>query len=110
MRVLILTGAVGLLLAVIQSPAPTSPAARAVPPQPEKFDDTGFVPIFDGKTLTGWKISAKTGHSRTSKNTSGGKWVVEKGAIVGSQDVAWHRRHTHHRSDLWRFRGRFRDE
>jgi hypothetical protein len=87
MRVLIVTGAVGLLLAVIQSPAPTSPAARAVPPQPEKFDDTGFVPIFDGKTLTGWRISAKTGHSRTSKNTSGGKWVVENGAIVGSQDV-----------------------
>src|SRR5580658_470779 len=61
--------------------------ARAETPKPEKFDDTGFVPIFDGKTLDGWKVSAKTGHSGTSKNKSGGKWVVEKGAITGSRDV-----------------------
>ncbi|MBM3978926.1 MAG: DUF1080 domain-containing protein [Planctomycetes bacterium] len=59
---------------------------RAEPPKPEKFDDTGFVQIFDGKTLDGWKQSAKTGHSGKSKNKSAGKWVVEKGAIVGSQD------------------------
>ena len=61
--------------------------ARAELPKPERFDDAGFEKIFDGKTLTGWKVSAKTGHSRTSKNTSGGRWVVEDGAIVGSQDV-----------------------
>lgn len=60
--------------------------ALAAPPKPEKFDDTGFVPIFDGKSLAGWKVSAKTGHSGKSKNKSGGKWVVEDGAIVGSQD------------------------
>jgi hypothetical protein len=59
----------------------------ADPPKPEKFDDTGFVKIFDGKSLDGWKVSAKTGHSGTSKNKSGGKWVIEDGAIVGSQDV-----------------------
>src|SRR3954470_17948079 len=53
----------------------------------DKPSDEGFTPIFNGKDLTGWKVSAKTGHSRTSKNTSGGKWVVEDGAIVGSQDV-----------------------
>jgi hypothetical protein len=53
----------------------------------EKPKDDGFVSIFDGKTLTGWKVSAKTGHSRTSKNTSGGKWEVKSAAIVGSQDV-----------------------
>src|SRR5581483_10526743 len=52
-----------------------------------KLDDTGFTPIFDGKTLKGWHVSAKTGHSRASKNESGGKWVVEDGAIVGSQDI-----------------------
>src|SRR5262245_41984183 len=46
-----------------------------------------FVPIFDGKTLAGWHVSAKTGHSRASKNQSGGKWVIENGAIVGSQDI-----------------------
>ncbi len=49
--------------------------------------EAGFEPIFDGKTLKGWHASAKTGHSRASKNQSGGKWIVEEGAIVGSQDV-----------------------
>jgi hypothetical protein len=63
------------------------PLAPAAPGKPPPTDDEGFVPIFNGKDLTGWKVSAKTGHSRTSKNTSGGKWVVEDGAIVGSQDV-----------------------
>jgi len=64
-------------------------AARlpADPPPPEKFSDEGFVSITDGKTLKGWKVSAKTGHSRASKNTTGGKWVIEDGAIVGSQDI-----------------------
>ena len=49
--------------------------------------DDGFVPLFDGKTLNGWHVSAKTGHSRASKNQTGGKWVVEEGAIIGSQDI-----------------------
>ncbi len=62
-------------------------SVRAELPAPEKFDDKDFVTIFDGKTLDGWKVSAKTGHSGTTKNKSGGKWVVEKGAITGSQDV-----------------------
>jgi len=48
---------------------------------------TGFVSIFDGKSLAGWHVSAKTGHSRASTNQSGGKWVIEDGAIVGSQDI-----------------------
>ena len=47
----------------------------------------GFVSLFDGKSLAGWHVSAKTGHSRASKNQSGGKWVIEDGAIVGSQDI-----------------------
>jgi hypothetical protein len=53
----------------------------------EKLDDRGFVSIFDGRTLNGWHVSAKTGHSGKSQNKSGGRWVVEDGAIVGSQDV-----------------------
>ncbi len=53
----------------------------------EKFSDEGFVAIFDGKSLDGWHTSAESGHSRASKNKSGGRWVVEDGAIVGSQDV-----------------------
>ena len=61
--------------------------ARAELPRPEKFEATGFVKIFDCKTLGGWKVSAKTGHSRKSGNKTGGKWEVKDGAIVGSQDV-----------------------
>ncbi len=53
----------------------------------EKPDDSGFVSIFDGKTLEGWHVSAKTGHSAASKHKSGGRWVVEEKAIVGSQDI-----------------------
>lgn len=53
----------------------------------EKFDEQGFVSIFDGRTLNGWHVSAQTGHSGASKNKSGGKWVVENGAIVGCQDI-----------------------
>ena len=45
-----------------------------------RTDDTGFTSIFDGKTLAGWHVSSKTGHG------SGGRWVVEDGAITGSQD------------------------
>lgn len=49
--------------------------------------DDGFVSLFDGQTLAGWHINAKTGHSRASGNKTGGRWVVENGAIVGSQDL-----------------------
>jgi hypothetical protein len=65
----------------------TIASTRAEPPKPEKFGDTGFVSIFNGKDLTGWKVSAKTGHSRKSKNASGGKWEVKDSAITGTQDV-----------------------
>lgn len=54
----------------------------------DKSKDDGYVTIFDGKSLAGWKVSAKTGHSRTSGNKSGGKWEIVDGAITGSQDVA----------------------
>jgi hypothetical protein len=56
-------------------------------PKRETFDDKGFVSLFDGKTLKGWHVSAKSGHSAKSKHTSGGRWVVEGSAITGSQDV-----------------------
>ena len=46
----------------------------------EKPVEEGFVSILDGKTLDGWHVSSKTGHG------TGGRWVVEEGAIVGSQD------------------------
>src|SRR5207245_3946841 len=47
----------------------------------------GYVTIFDGKSLAGWHVSAETGHSRASKNKTGGRWVVENGVMVGSQDI-----------------------
>jgi hypothetical protein len=53
----------------------------------DRPDDKGFVSIFDGKSLDGWHVSGKSGHSRKSQHRSGGRWVVEDGAIVGSQDV-----------------------
>ncbi len=53
----------------------------------DKLDDGGFTAIFDGRTLDGWHTSAQTGHSRASGNKSAGRWVIEDGAIVGSQDT-----------------------
>ncbi len=53
----------------------------------DKFDESGFVLIFDGQSLDGWHTSAKTGHSGASGNKTGGRWVVEDGAITGSQDI-----------------------
>jgi len=47
-------------------------------PVPTYFAD--FTPIFDSKSLNGWHVSGKTGHG------TGGKWVVEDGAIVGQQN------------------------
>jgi hypothetical protein len=49
--------------------------------------EVGFEPIFDGQTLKGWHIDAQTGHSKKSGNKTGGRWVVEEGVIVGSQDI-----------------------
>ena len=49
--------------------------------------ENGFNLIFDGQTLQGWHVSARTGHSRASTNQSGGKWVIQDGAIIGSQDI-----------------------
>jgi hypothetical protein len=49
--------------------------------------ESGFVSIFDGKSLNGWHASAQTGHSRASNHKSGGRWVVDHGVITGSQDI-----------------------
>ena len=52
----------------------------------EKKKNDGYTSIFDGKTLDGWHISAKSGHSGKSKNKSGGDWKVKDGYIIGTQD------------------------
>jgi 3-keto-disaccharide hydrolase len=49
--------------------------------------EDGWRSLFDGTSLNGWHISAASGHSRASGNKSGGRWVIEGGAIVGSQDL-----------------------
>ena len=67
-----------LLILSISLSSPT----WAAPP-----DDAGFRSLFDGQTLKGWHPSAKTGHSGKSAHKSGGRWVAENGAIVGSQDI-----------------------
>jgi len=75
------------LLLVVLLLSVTSLNATADDFKREKFDETGFVPLFDGKSLDGWHVSAQSGHSRASKNKSGGEWTVKDGAIVGTQDI-----------------------
>lgn len=43
--------------------------------------DEGFVSLFNGEDLTGWKR-----HENLPKHGIAGKWTVEDGAIVGVQD------------------------
>ena len=74
--------ALAAAVAFAQQGEKSAAPAVAAPPMEE-----GFVSIFDGQSLKGWHVSAKTGHSGTSKHQSGGRWVVENGAITGSQDI-----------------------
>ena len=47
----------------------------------DEANDSGFVSIFDGRTLAGWhKNPERIGHG------TGGLWIVEDGAICGEQD------------------------
>jgi hypothetical protein len=59
----------------------------ALPALAAEPNEAGFVRIFDGETLKGWHVNSQTGHSKRSAHTSGGRWVVEDGVIVGSQDM-----------------------
>ncbi len=70
---------VTVLIIIVALPVLLPAAAFAETPT-AAADDHGFVPIFDGRSLTGWHVSAKTGHG------TGGRWVVQDGAIVGRQD------------------------
>jgi hypothetical protein len=47
----------------------------------------GFVTIFDGTSMKGWTVSARSRHSSTSKNQSGGRWEIRDGVLIGSQDI-----------------------
>src|SRR5690606_1550590 len=48
-------------------------------------NDTGFVSLFDGETLTGWSR-----HMGLPEDQVGGLWEVVDGAIVGDQDPPGH--------------------
>lgn len=61
--------------------------ATLVPPVLLRAQPAAWKSIFDGRTLAGWKPTAKSSHSRASGNTTGGRWVAENGSIVGSQDT-----------------------
>ena len=39
-------------------------------------DQAGFVSLFDGRTMTGWNLNARSGHSSTSGNKSPGRWEI----------------------------------
>jgi hypothetical protein len=75
------------LLTIVASGLTNAPTAAGADFQRERFDEHGFMAIFNGSTLDGWHTSAQTGHSRASKNQSGGRWLVHEGAITGSQDI-----------------------
>jgi hypothetical protein len=44
----------------------------------------GFAPIFDGRTLNGWHISATNHHGSTPQ------WRIEKGVLIGAQHPPGH--------------------
>ena len=47
----------------------------------------GWILLFDGTSLKGWHATTQTGHSSASGHKTGGRWVIENGAIIGSQDI-----------------------
>lgn len=61
--------------------------AAAVPHAYLRAETAAWKSLFDGRTLQGWKPTAKSGHSKASGNKTGGRWAAEKGAIVGGQDT-----------------------
>jgi hypothetical protein len=49
--------------------------------------EQGWEELFDGHSLSGWRVTARSPHSKASGQRSGGYWRVEDGQIVGSQDT-----------------------
>ena len=65
-------------------------AARATRPlanAPLPAASASWQPLFDGRSLAGWKPSPLSGHSKASGHKTAGHWRVEDGVIVGSQDT-----------------------
>jgi hypothetical protein len=75
-----------------QTPAPPRPGHAYDEQNKDKMDEVkpgqaGFVTIFDGRSMTGWTVSAKSRHSATSGNKTGGNWQIRDGALVANQDT-----------------------
>ena len=70
-----------------QPPGQASDEDNKNTPDGVKADQAGFVSIFDGKTINGWNLNAKSNHSSTSGNKSPGRWEIRDGVIIGSQDI-----------------------
>ena len=59
-----------------------STSVREADPDPTSDpDEAGFVPLFDGKSLSGWHP-----HLGVPKAHIGGKWYVKDGLLTGDQD------------------------
>lgn len=62
-------------------------AAKPLTNAPISTAPVSWQPLFDGRSLAGWKPSALSNHSKASGNKTAGHWRVEDGMIVGSQDT-----------------------
>jgi lysophospholipase L1-like esterase len=84
-----LTEAGGAMAALDKLTAELTAKQRAMAqPKPHVFElvpgESQFRPVFNGTDLTGWHISQVNHHGKTSG------WVVERGAITGTQDRPGH--------------------
>src|SRR5262245_5563283 len=52
-----------------------------------KTGQDGFVTIFDGTSMKGWTVSAKSRHSAESGNKTGGHWEIRDGVLIAHQDT-----------------------
>ena len=62
-------------------------AAKPLGNAPLPSTSLSWQPLFNGRSLAGWKPSAQSNHSKASGNKTAGHWRVEDGMIVGSQDT-----------------------
>jgi hypothetical protein len=67
----------GLLIFALLFPSAASPVERDVATGSDAKNESGFMTIFDGKTLEGWAVMPES---------AAGAWSVENGTIVGVGD------------------------
>ena len=71
----------GLIISLSFVQAKERPTDNSVQQTPK-----GFVSLFNGNDLTGWKVFIES----SGNSVNGGKWIVEEGNIVGVQDPPGH--------------------